>query len=474
MLKNICKYMLILSLLAWLLPPEMAKAAGTLPKGGTIAGIAVGGLSYEKAYEKVQLEVGSWLTEAPIQAEGTDEAISIPRDTFLFDIDRTFDELEQQTKRPWYLFFLKSKPIQIPLHVQISENHQIEWPDYTDADATLQKAKEAAATLGDQPVTIIYKEESELPKGKVAETTFQIPDISHVEIEQMADKIDGQTVEPDSQFSFISSVLEEVRPTVSQEGASFFATALYAAILKTNMDIIERHSQRSIPSYSEAGIEAAADLTAKKDFIIYNPNFHSYTFSAEVKENKLHISVSSVMKDTSYGYQVENKSEVKPRTLYRFSYKLAPGSRVPMESGMKGIQVEVYRISSVNGSVKEKTLISRDFYPPTPTVFLVSSQEPPEVIEELLEENEESSDETNNGGEDAEQNAGTQSGTQTNLEESQNMVDLLNKTCRHLEDESEQKLCEKVFLNSALVKGGKMTDSRQADGKTTDTSEDKQ
>lgn len=53
---------------------------------------------------KVQLEVDSWLTEAPIQAEGTDEAISIPRDTFLFDIDRTFDELEQQTKRPWYLF----------------------------------------------------------------------------------------------------------------------------------------------------------------------------------------------------------------------------------------------------------------------------------------------------------------------------------------------------------------------------------
>lgn len=481
MLMKICKYMFILSLFAWLLPPQTAKAAGTLPTGGTIAGIAVDGLTYEEAHEKVQMEIDTWRNGEPIKAEGPDETISIPRDVFLFDIDRTFTMMEQQAKRPWYLFFLKPKSSELPLYTEIKDNHSIKWPDYANADATLKKAKEEAEQLGDQPVSIIYQEESELPSGIVAEAALQIPDISHVEIEQMAEKFDGQALEPDSQFSLINNVLEKVRPAVSQEGASFFASALYAAVLKTNMDVIERHSQGSVPSYSTAGIEADVDFATSKDFMINNPNFYSYHFSAEVREGKLHIIVSSILRETSYEYKVENNNEIKPRTLYRFSYKLAPGSRVPVESGQKGMQVEVYRISSVNGAVLEKTLISRDFYPPSPTIFLVSSQEPPEVIEDLLNEDGDISEETNDAsttsGSSEESNdtsidsdivekqaMGPQSGNPPKSEEQQTMMDLMNKTCQPLEDGWEQKFCELVFLNSDLVKGGK----------TTDTSEDKQ
>lgn len=453
MYNRICKYLAIFILFLWLLPAEAAIAAGTLPKGVTIAGIAFDGLTYEKAREKVQAEVDIWSDGEPIQAEGSDEAISIPRDSFLFDIDRTFNDLEQQTKRPWYLFFLKPKPAHLPLHVQVKEDHSIEWPEYIDAEATLEKAKEDAANLKDHPVSIIYKEEPELKKGTVSEASLSIPEnIAEVEIEQMAEQINSQTIDSETQFSLISAVLEDVQPSVSQEGASFFATAMYALVLKTNMDMIERHSQGNVPPYSEAGIEALVDATTKKDFIIYNPNFHSYTFSAEVKGNKLHLSLSSVLKDSGYDYQVENKSEIKPRTLYRFSPKLAPGSRVPMESGQKGIQVEVYRVHTADGKVQEKTLISRDFYPPSPTIFLVSSQEPPEVIDELLNEEDASLEETESS--DASSTEDTEG--QSSQFDKEEMLNIINKAaCQQFEDDANRKACQQILIDNGLKKDSK-------------------
>ncbi|MFD1708779.1 VanW family protein [Siminovitchia sediminis] len=418
------------------IPAGTASAAGTISQDAAVAGIPIGGLSYEEARSKVLAEIDAWKQGQPLQAEGVDETVSIPRGTFVFDVHQTFNEIEQESKRPWYLFFLKPKPVHVPLDVLANDKVSIQWPDYVDGEATLAKAKEEAAFLRNEPVPIVYKDQSALKQAITAEAVLPIPENIKLDTETLAGQINEMTIQPESSFSLTASVLEQISPTVHSETASFLATALYAAVLQTNMDIIQRHSHGFIPSYTEAGIEAAVNIAEKKDLIFHNPNFHSYTILSQVKNNRLYLSLYSVLKDSEYRYRVENIQVIKPRTLYRFSYDLEPGARVPIESGQSGLKAEIYRIQQSNGAIQQKTLISRDYYPPSPTVFLLSSQEPPEVLEGLPIEKE----------------LPGEAGSPLNSEEIKELLNKINEAaCQTFEDATKRKACEQTLPDSILA-----------------------
>lgn len=349
--------------------------AAKLPKGTSVAGISVEGLSDDEAKNKVIQEVQNWQTNGAIMLKSSDETFLIPRTSFQFDIEKTLNELEEKTKRRWYRFFMKPKNVHITLHVTLNEKNGIVWPDYIDKKATVDEAIQIARELGNREGKIVYKDDQTPNPAKIADISFQIPtNLSDTVLKNLIIKMNGLQIEPQTDFSFVEHVLEPLNMTKSSEEATFVASALYALSLQTNIEIIERHSQGKVPSYTQAGVEAEVSRAEKKDLKLRNPNLYSYIVKAEKRDSRLVMSLHIPEQEASYKYRVENVKEIKPRVVYRYSSKLSEGRQQTVQAGSKGLKVEVYREEiSESGSVENTELISRDYYPPRPTIILASS-----------------------------------------------------------------------------------------------------
>lgn len=366
---RIALYILVLTVVfGTIFSADVAQAA-KLPAGSTIAGVSVEKLSSDEAREKLLKEIESWKTKESFVVKSNKETFLIPRSAFQFHIENTLDEIESKTKRRWYTFFVRPKNVHLPIEVTLESD--IDWPEYIDEKATTTAAEQVVAELGDQ-AKIVYEKDKEIHRVKVSEVTFKVPETSDALMGHFVDKLNELTIEPKEPFSFIESVLEPLNITRSTEEVNFVATALYTLVLQSNIDLIERHSQGVIPSYAEAGVEAKVSLVEKKDLKFYNDKHYSYNVRAERRNNELVMSLHAPAKETSFNYRIANQKEIKPRTVYRYSTNLNPSQKQTIHAGAKGLKVEVYRdqLSHTN-HVVESTLVSRDYYPPKPTVVLV-------------------------------------------------------------------------------------------------------
>lgn len=346
--------------------------AAKLPTGSTIAGISIEGLSPDEARDKLLKEIESWKAKESFAVKSNQEIFLIPRSSLHFQIENTLNEMESKTKRRWYTFFTRPKNVHLPIEVTFESD--IEWPEYIDEKATAMAVEEIAAQFGEQ-AKIVYEKDKEIKRVEISEVTFEVPKTSDTILGHLVDKLNELVIEPKERFSFIESVLEPLNITRSSEEVNFVATALYALVLKSNIDIIERHSQSVIPSYAQAGVEVKVNLIEKKDLKFYSDEHYSYNVQAERRDNQLVMSLHAPAKEMSYNYRVENQNEMKPRTVYRYSSELNPGEEQTIRAGSKGLKVEVYRDQlSDTDSVVESTLISRDYYPPKPAIVLVSAQ----------------------------------------------------------------------------------------------------
>lgn len=361
----------------------MTEAAKIAPNGSTIAGIEVNGLTEEEVLEKLTRKIKEWQSQEDLIAQDEEEKVFIPRALFEFDMEASITQLKEATNQKWYAFFLKKQPKHIPLTVRLSayEADTADWPNYIDKKATLLEAREEAASLTDEAVQIVYERDDRVEKEVVAQVSYSVPQL-YASLERLIHKVDGQKIEANSEFSLIESVLEQVSPSVPAEEVNLFATALYELSLKTNMDVLERHSQKVVPSYAKAGIEVAVNKGKKQDFVLYNPDAFSYLIEAEIKNSQLVLALQFIKQEMTHDYIVENIANVKPRTVYRYNYKLPYGARQYVDSGKEGKKVEIYRVRVVDGETEEKELMSRDYYPSSPKIVVLSSKEPPEEINE--------------------------------------------------------------------------------------------
>src|SRR5699024_6058425 len=78
----------------------------------------------------------------------------------------------------------------------------------------------------------------------------------------------------------------------------------------------------------------------------------------------------------TYEVKVENEQEIKPRTIYRYSKKMNPGEQEVVQAGKSGLTLDVIRSIYEDGTYVDDEVISRDLYLPTPTILLVSPDEP--------------------------------------------------------------------------------------------------
>ena len=112
-----------------------------------------------------------------------------------------------------------------------------------------------------------------LSKDNLERISFEIQDVSvdGTGITAIAEALNDTTIVNDEQFSFLKT-LEEVNELYSEETANFVASTLYSAVLQTDLTILERHSQNSLPKYLQPGIEAKVNKARVTGFKIHKSN----------------------------------------------------------------------------------------------------------------------------------------------------------------------------------------------------------
>ncbi|QGS69023.1 hypothetical protein CV093_13275 [Oceanobacillus sp. 143] len=269
---------------------------------------------------------------------------------------------------------MKLKNVQLPLEVSIA-NDAIDWPAHVDVEKTLANAALIVSNLEESNINIKYIDGAIIEQEAIAEITYSIPEASNAAINYLVEELNGLTIEAESAFSFLDTVSLPNGMDNSEVEMSFVASGLYALTLQTNVEITERHQQKKVTSYAEAGLDVEVNRETKKNLLLYNPNAYAYTVHASIDEQQMKMSIHSFPEDITYTYEFENKVDVEPRTLYRYNPDLDLGEEEVVQQGEPGVQIEVYRNElAEDGSINEHELISRDFYFPTPEIIEVSTE----------------------------------------------------------------------------------------------------
>lgn len=362
---------------------QSVEASGKITSGSSIANVPLEGLTFEEATEVLTDQVTKWYAKDVLILSSEYQVIEIPRTAFQFNIEGSVRLLEERMKRHWSNLFMKQKNVHLPLIVQINEEELPDLPDYIDLEKTVSELISVAEQLGDQKIAIEYrKDPSELQKT-VAEIVFPMPNnISEAVTNNLIDQINGLVIRPNETFSFMESI--DLLDAATELETSFIASGVYALALESNMEVLERHSQRTIPSYTEAGIEALVNYKTGKDLILYNPSRYSYSIAVNVQEDQVIFTLKSISSKKPKQYSIEFTETVKPKTIYRYSPYLPYDTEEIIQGGSNGAKVTVER--QVKGENEHNEIISTDFYPPRPTVILKSSASEPEESETEMTE----------------------------------------------------------------------------------------
>lgn len=356
------------------IPPSIASAQGDL-LNRTIAGIDVDGKKASDIESQLASEVERW-KENDIIVQASTGRIIIPSNYINFDIKDTVKQYIEASSKPWYLFLASEPTIQLALKVSVDDRiyEALNEAPLFIVDETIEAILLHAGYLQQGPVEAL---EVPLTKDLLTRISFETQEmtVNITGLSQMVLALNDTTLLNGESFSFLEK-LTEADSFYNNETANFVASTLYSAVLKSEMDIQERHSQHSVPNYLAPGIEVKVDAKRKQDFAFVNNSNRPVIIYASTEDNRLLIELYSFKSEAEVTYTVSKKEIVTPRTVYRLTSTLPAGQEEVLEQGKDGVRVEVSKRLSIGSDFKDQ-IISRDFYPPTDTVIAVSSLTPP-------------------------------------------------------------------------------------------------
>lgn len=355
-------------------PLQQQVRAESEGSGSSIGGQQVESFNRDEIISLLNSKVLEW-KQNPILITGNNTDITLNSEWFTFNVESTVDKFENQVSTPWYAFWESEPTVQLPLQVEMSTELTaiIEENSHLDIEATLQIIKNHVEVLSIEPIETVALDMSLFQADRIA---FDIEEISinAASLTEIISALNEKVIGSGEIFS-LNQNMEGINLGASNETINFVASLIYSTILQTNFEILERHSQGEVPSYLEPGIEANINITNDLKFI--NTNNSPAVLKVSIKDTSLLIEIYSIPMDTETKYQVREKQEVLPRTIYRYSTELAPNKEQLLQEGKPGLRVSVYRQTSDKaGPFEKEELISEDYYPPVHRVILKSSLEP--------------------------------------------------------------------------------------------------
>ena len=146
-------------------------------------------------------------------------------------------------------------------------------------------------------------------------------------------------------------------------GICQISSTLYNAVLKANMQTVERRNHQFITSYVPEGRDATVAYGVT-DFKFKNTRKYAIKIKATASNGVATISIYGIKENPEYNITFETKtiSTIPVTEKYIEDNTIADGTEEIKQKGANGCVTETYIIKSLNGQVVSKDLLSKDTY----------------------------------------------------------------------------------------------------------------
>ena len=197
-------------------------------------------------------------------------------------------------------------------------------------------------------------------------------------IDIACEKINGIILEPGETFSFNKIVGERTVKNGFKEaliynggevdygiggGICQISSTLYNAVLKANLDIVERKNHSMTVSYLPVGQDASVSY-GSIDFKFTNSRTYPIKIIATANTGIITISVLGVLEEQEYVVTLETEilETTNYKTTYEYSSSIPAGKEEIKQVGKNGYKCSTYKILSLGEKEISRTLLSTDTY----------------------------------------------------------------------------------------------------------------
>ena len=193
-------------------------------------------------------------------------------------------------------------------------------------------------------------------------------------------KINGMVLMPGDVFSFNGTVGKRtaaagfkvagvyVNGQVTNDyggGICQVSSTLYNAVLRANLEIVERTNHQFTVGYVPIGTDATVSW-GSPDFKFKNSRSYPIKIVTSNYNKNLKVTIYGLKEENEYSVEIVSyrTGTVAYRTTYTKDPSLAPGQTKVIQSGSNGATSVAYRILKQNGVEVSRQLLSKDTYSP--------------------------------------------------------------------------------------------------------------
>lgn len=180
---------------------------------------------------------------------------------------------------------------------------------------------------------------------------------------KIASAMDGLVIEPAMQFSFLDFITELQLTEITDAELAQIASAIYSAVLQSNLVIDQRSIGAVAPESIPLGQEAAINRQLGIDFVFTNPNESSVELNVSLDNSAVKAELIGLPLVYDYEIQTSAEEKIEPRLIKQYSSFVASG-KVVKEQGRNGVHINVLRTVLAEGKELQVETVSTDFYPP--------------------------------------------------------------------------------------------------------------
>lgn len=292
-----------------------------------------------------------------------DATVELPSELITYDVDRTVDHAVSGEENP-IIAEVSQEGLRTVLDQHFSH---LNWTD-DDVEA-VAKGIESELESGIVPVNVHITDFLDSTFGETEVASFAIEGIRFSPaLDQLANGLDGTAIEFNTAFSIMEFAKMGETVTTTNEDLTLLASALYGAVLRTNLDVVERNIGNALNPSIPAGFEAAINQQLGLDFVLRNPNHTPFRIKMEVTEDQIRAALISLPLQYTYEPYVAKTEKFNPRTVRRYSASVPVGQVQFADEGRDGMEVTVNRQVLDDGTVVKDETVSSDFYAPVPII----------------------------------------------------------------------------------------------------------
>ncbi|MBR2708650.1 MAG: VanW family protein [Clostridia bacterium] len=193
-------------------------------------------------------------------------------------------------------------------------------------------------------------------------------------------KINGTVLMPGETFSYNGIVGRRTKEAGFQEAGAYsngqvvnevgggicqVSSTLYNAVLRSNLEVTDRHNHMFQVNYCPIGTDATVSWGAP-DFKFKNNRNYAIKIVAETAGKNVNISIYGLRQENDYEVEIESyrTGTVGFKTTYTTDSSLASGATKVIQGGSNGSTSITYKILKKDGEVISKDVISQDTYSP--------------------------------------------------------------------------------------------------------------